>query len=217
MSDYYTLLTQLGAAALANAQALGQSVQLTELALGDGGGAAVTPTEADTALVHEVHRLGLSGLYPDETTPAWLIAEAVVPLDIGGWTIRELGLYTNTGLLFAVGNFPATYKPTLAEGAGRDLILRVIMEITSAASVTLQLDASVSLLTQAAADARYVNESGDSMRGPLLLDADPVDPLGAVPKQYVDRMAENIATNAANIAATGSAIADLSTLVYASL
>ena len=89
---YYTLLTALGAAEWSNAQALGKTIALTHLALGDGNGAATTPTEAMTALVREVHRVTISSLSTDPQNPNWLVIEAVIPADIGGFTVREIGL-----------------------------------------------------------------------------------------------------------------------------
>lgn len=145
---YYTLLTQIGAAEWVNAE-LGQThVPVTHLALGDGNGNPVIPTEAMTTLVHEVHRVPISSITPDVDNAHWLIFEAVVPANVGGWTIREIGLIGGNGAgnkLLSIGNFPATYKPVLAEGAAKDLIVRLIIEVGNASVVTLTVDPSVSI------------------------------------------------------------------------
>lgn len=189
---YYTLLTAVGAAALTNAIAAGTTVALTHLALGDGAGDPVTPTEAATALVHEVHRVPITSVTADPENPSWLVIEAVVPSTVGGWTVRELGLIAAAGTLIAIGNFPPTYKPVLAEGAGRDLLIRMIVETTNAAQVTLTLDPSVVVATNQAivnAVAGYVKRAGDTMTGALTLSGSPTAALHAAPKSYVDALA----------------------------
>lgn len=151
MSTYFTLLTTIGAAAVINAQASGTTVELTHLALGDGNGAAIVPTEAMTALKREVHRVPLSSITIDPENPTWLIVEAVVPTQVGGWTVREIGLIGGPGArLLAVGNFPETYKPMLTEGSGRDLVVRMILQVGNAALVQLTVDPSVSVATHQA-------------------------------------------------------------------
>ena len=150
--NFYTLLTAQGAALLTNAYIAGTSVSFTHLVVGDGNGLPVTPTEAMTTLVHEVHRVPLSAINVDVDNPNWLVAEAVLPTSIGGWTIREVGLLDTAGHLIAVGNFPDTYKPLLAEGSGRDLLIRVIVETSNSAQVTLTVDPGVVLATKATVD-----------------------------------------------------------------
>lgn len=144
---FYTLLTRIGAATLTNAYAANVPVTLTHLAVGDGNGAAVQPDEDMTALVNERHRVLISSLSQDAENPNWLIVEAVIPASVGGWTIREVGIIGTDGHLLVVGNFPETYKPVVAEGSARDLLIRVIFETSSAAEVTLVLDQGVVVAT----------------------------------------------------------------------
>lgn len=144
---YYTLLTGYGAAALTNAQASGTTVQIEYLAVGDGNGSPVIPSEDMATLRREVHRVPISSIIVDPDNPRWLVVEAVLPAAIGGWTIREIGLLGG-GLLLAVGNFPATYKPQLAEGAAKDLTVRMIVQVSNASVVNLTVDPSVSVVTQ---------------------------------------------------------------------
>lgn len=144
---YYTILTALGASVLTNAYVSGTSIELTHLALGDGDGSAVTPTEGMTALVHEVHRVPISSLAVDAENDNWLVAEAVIPTTVGGWTVREIGLFDSHDRLIAVGNFPDTYKPTLEEGSGRDLLIRMIVQTSRAEQITLTIDPSVVVAT----------------------------------------------------------------------
>lgn len=150
--SFYTLLTTLGAAALTNAYAANTTVNLTHIAVGDGNGAAIVPAEGMTTLVREMHRVPLSSLAVDPDNPNWLVAEAVIPAAVGGWTVREVGIFTAGGILLAVGNFPETYKPALAEGSARDLLIRMIFETSNAAQVTLQIDPAVVMATRKALD-----------------------------------------------------------------
>lgn len=153
MSNYYTLLTAIGAAEFINAKAANTTVPFTHLALGDGNGASVVPAEGMTGLVREVHRVPISSVTRDIDNPNWLVIEAVVPTSVGGWTVREIGLIGGSGAgnkLLAAGNFPATYKPLLAEGSGRDLVVRMIVQVGNASVVQLTVDPAVVLATNQA-------------------------------------------------------------------
>lgn len=156
---FFTILTSIGQGKIANAIALGQQIQVTEMALGDGNGNATTPNQAQTGLVRQVYRAQLNQLSIDATNPNYVIAELVVPSDVGGWTVREVGLYDVDGNLIAVGNFPDTYKPQLAEGASRDLVVRIIIEVSNASVVQLKIDPSVVLASRAWVVANFLMRS----------------------------------------------------------
>lgn len=145
---FFTILTTIGQAKIANAVALGQQIQVTEMALGDGNGNATSPVQTQTGLVREVYRAQLNQLSTDPSNPNYVIAELVVPSDAGGWTVREVCLYDVDGDLLAVGNFPETYKPVLAEGASRDLVVRVIIEVSNASTIQLKIDPSIVLASR---------------------------------------------------------------------
>ncbi|WP_241087526.1 phage tail-collar fiber domain-containing protein [Candidatus Vondammii sp. HM_W22] len=157
MSNYYTLLTAIGQAQLTNAQALGQSLTLAELAIGDGNGAYVVPTEQQTKLVKEVWRNAINQIYIDNDNANWLVIETVVPETVGGWTAREVGVFDSEGNLIAVGAYPETYKSRLAEGSGRDLYIRMILQISNAARVELKIDPAVVVATR-----HYVDDELDN-------------------------------------------------------
>lgn len=146
--SFFTILTNIGQAKIANAVALGQQIQLTEMALGDGNGNPTTPNQGQTGLVREVYRAQLNQLSVDANNPNYVVAELVVPSEQGGWTVREVGLYDVDGNLIAVGNFPETYKPVLAEGASRDLVVRIIIEVSNASVVQLKIDPSIVLASR---------------------------------------------------------------------
>lgn len=151
MSNFYTLLTRVGAALHANAQVNQTTVPWTHMRLGDGNGAAVVPTENQTGLVRQVHTLQITDIAVHPDNPNWVIAEAVVPSDVGGWTVRETAIYggVDGNTCIAVGNYPETYKPVLAEGAGREMVMRMVVQISSVATVKLLIDPAVAIASRA--------------------------------------------------------------------
>jgi len=149
---YYAILTAVGEAKLANATALGTQLQVSRMAVGDGGGALPTPDRLQTALVGEQYRADLNTLQVDPANASQIIAEMVIPETEGGWWLREMGLYDYAGDLIAVSNCPPSYKPQMAEGSGRTQVLRMVLIVSSTAAVQLKIDPSVVLATRAYAD-----------------------------------------------------------------
>lgn len=145
--EYFTLLTPAGAAAFANAPRSGTMVNLSHLAVGDGGGSPVEPSETMAELVNEVHRVPITSVTIDPQNPNWLVIEAVIPANVGGWTIRETGVIGGDQFL-SIGNFPATYKPFLAQGAAKELTVRMIVQVSNAGAASMSVDPSVTVLTQ---------------------------------------------------------------------
>lgn len=152
-AKFYTLLTDIGAAKLANAAALGVPLKITQMAVGDGGGVLPTPNAQQTKLVGEKRRAALNMLYIDPQNSSQVIAEQVIPETEGGWWIREVGLFDETGALIAVGNCPESYKPQLVEGSGRTQTVRMVLITSSTDNVTLKIDPSVVLATR-----KYVDD-----------------------------------------------------------
>jgi len=161
MAQFYTLLTQVGQAKLANAVALGNTIELTHLAVGDGGGSVPTPDSDRTSLINEVRRAPINRVEVDADNPNWVVVEQVMPPDVGGWTIREIGVFDSAGDLIAYGNYPETYKPTLDEGSGRTQTVRMVLQVSDTAAVTLKVDPSVVLATRKYVDdQRAAHEAG---------------------------------------------------------
>ncbi|EAM3997498.1 phage tail protein [Salmonella enterica] len=152
-AKFYTLLTEIGAAKLASAAALGVPLKITHMAVGDGGGVLPTPSAQQTALVDEKRRAALNMLYIDPQNSSQIIAEQVIPETEGGWWIREVGLFDETGALIAVGNCPESYKPQLTEGSGRTQTVRMVLITSSTDNITLKIDTAVVLATR-----KYVDD-----------------------------------------------------------
>ena len=151
MADYYTLLTNAGIAYETACKAAGTPIKLTQISVGDGGeGGVYNPAATATALKREVWRGPLNALFQDEKNPSWLLAEVTIPPDVGGWYVREAGLWTDTGILYAIVKYPESFKPVLAtSGSGKEFYIRSIFETSNASLVTLLIDDTVVKATRA--------------------------------------------------------------------
>ncbi|HBE5449414.1 TPA: phage tail protein [Escherichia coli] len=150
---YYAILTNQGAARLANATMLGSKLNLTQMAVGDANGVLPTPDPAQTKLINQKRIAPLNLLNVDPNNQSQIIAEQIIPENEGGFWIREIGLYDDEGVLIAVANCPETYKPQLQEGSGRTQTIRMILVVTNTEAITLKIDPSVVLATR-----KYVDD-----------------------------------------------------------
>lgn len=150
---YFTILTNLGAAKLAEATASGAQLKLTHLAVGDGNGNVPSPLPTQTQLIHEVRRSAINTIYTDENNENHIIIEQVIPPEEGGFYIRELGVFDEKGNLIAVGNCPPSYKPKLSEGSGRTQVINMVIMVDNTGTVELKIDASTVLATR-----KYVDD-----------------------------------------------------------
>ncbi|MGP6473628.1 phage tail-collar fiber domain-containing protein [Rahnella aceris] len=153
MSTFKSVVTTLGQSRIAAAIAAGTDINITQLAVGDGNGKATTPVASQTRLVKEVYRTPLNSLKLDPTHGNWVIAEAVLSASVGGFWMREMGLFADDGTLIAVCNMADTYKPTLAEGSGRTQTLRMVIAVSNTEAISLLIDDSVIMATE-----QYVND-----------------------------------------------------------
>ncbi|WP_336769368.1 phage tail protein, partial [Pantoea endophytica] len=174
-TKYFALLTNQGAAKLANAAALGTKVNITQMAVGDGGGTLPTPDPAQTKLIGEKRRASLNSLTIDAANGSQIIAEQIIPEGEGGFWIREIGLFDADGVMIAVANCAETYKPQLAEGSGRTQTVRMIIIVNSTSAVTLKIDPSVVLATRQYTDdkALEVRQYADALLDAHIKAADP--------------------------------------------
>ncbi|WP_254302904.1 phage tail protein [Rahnella sp. BCC 1045] len=153
MSTFKSVVTTLGQSRIAAAIAAGTDINITQLAVGDGNGKTTTPVATQTKLVKEVYRTPLNSLKRDPTHGNWVIAEAVLSASVGGFWMREMGLFADDGALIAVCNMADTYKPTLAEGSGRTQTLRMVIAVSNTEVISLLIDDSVIMATE-----QYVND-----------------------------------------------------------
>ncbi|MGX2969248.1 phage tail-collar fiber domain-containing protein [Ursidibacter sp. B-7004-1] len=140
---YYSVLTTYGSQLFASAMANRQAVNIRQMAVGDGNGRAVTPDSARTSLVREVHRANISAVSPDPRNNKQVIFELTIPENVGGFWIREIGIYDAQNRLVAYANCPETFKPRLEEGSGKIQVIRMVLLVSSSNAVTLTVDDSV--------------------------------------------------------------------------
>ena len=146
---YKTVITKAGAEKLAAATVPnGKKVNFTAMAVGDGGGSLPTPNASQTKLVREVWRHTLNKISQDNKNKNYVVAELVIPPETGGFWMREMGLYDDTGTLIAVGNMAESYKPALTEGSGRAQTVRMVIMVSDIASVELTIDTTTVMATQ---------------------------------------------------------------------
>ena len=146
---YKTVITKAGAIKLAAATVPnGKKVNFTAMAIGDGGGTLPVPDASQTKLVNEVWRHTLNKISQDNKNQNYVIAELLIPPETGGFWMREMGLYDDTGTLIAVGNMAESYKPELAEGSGRAQTVRMVIMVSDIESVELTIDTSTVMATQ---------------------------------------------------------------------
>lgn len=145
---FKSIHTTVGLQLMAQAEAQGTQINLTQMAVGDGNGNPTEPVESQTQLVRERFRANVNRVYQDPNKPTMFTAELIIPASTGGFTLREVGLFDSNGNLFVVGNLPDTYKPTGTDGAFADTVIRVSFMVSNAAIVELHIDPNVVIATQ---------------------------------------------------------------------
>ena len=148
MAKYISILTDYGTQALAKALANNQPLRLVQFAVGDGNGQEVTPTANRTALVNEKHRANVSVVSIDPRNNKQIIVELTIPENVGGFFVREMGVFDEQNKLIAYANTPESYKPTLESGSGKIQVLRMVLMVSSSNAVTLSVDNSVIFVTR---------------------------------------------------------------------
>lgn len=163
---YKTVITKAGAEKLAAATIPnGKKVNFAAMAVGDGGGKLPEPNASQTKLIKEVWRHTLNKISQDKKNKNYVVAELAIPPEIGGFWMREMGLYDDTGTLIAVGNMAESYKPELAEGSGRAQTLRMVIMVNDINTVELSIDTTLVMATQDYVDDK-LTEHEQSRRHP---------------------------------------------------
>lgn len=158
-AQYFTVLTNYGTQAFAEALATNQPLRLSSFAVGDGNGQAVTPTADRTELVKETHRANVSAVSLDPRNNKQIIIELTIPEDVGGFYIREMGVFDAANKLVAYANSPESFKPTLESGSGKVQVLRMILKVSNSQAVTLSIDNSVIFVTRQQLNPKKITSS----------------------------------------------------------
>lgn len=146
--QFYTLLTKIGQAKLANATALGTKVNFAKIKVGDSNGTYYNPIENQEDLKHKVWEGTINSITTDSKNKNWIIIQTLIPASVGGFSIREVGIFDDEDNLLIISKYPETYKPLLSTGSGRDLNIKLIVQVSNTESVTLKLDPSVTIATK---------------------------------------------------------------------
>lgn len=157
-SQFFAILTNVGMAKQANADALGIPWKFTDMGLGDANLTDPIPSATQTHLINEWRRRPLNQVRVDPVNPAVIIAEQIIPADEGGRWIREIGLYDADGDLVAVANCAPSFKPVLSQGSGRTQVVRMNFIVSSTGNITLKIDPAVVLATRAYVDLKVLEE-----------------------------------------------------------
>ncbi|RRV04434.1 hypothetical protein EGJ27_21605 [Pseudomonas sp. v388] len=157
-SQFFAVLTDIGVAKQAKADALGIPWKITQMAVGDANGTDPLPDVTQLTLIHEQRRAPLNQLKVDPNNRAMIIAEQVIPAEVGGWWIREIGLLDEDDDLVAIANCAPSFKPLLAQGSGRTQVVRINLVVTNTSNVVLKIDPSVVLATRRYVDEKIVEE-----------------------------------------------------------
>ena len=151
--NYSTIPTVVGAAKLRNASLLGQRVDITRVAFGDGDGAEYEPTGQETELKKQVYECPPNRIEEEAGSPSWIELEAVIPHNVGGWYLREVGCFDDEGDLIFIGNLPSSFKPSGEAGVIKDLVFEMVYDAVAADVVQIKIDPNVVIATR-----KYVDD-----------------------------------------------------------
>ena len=142
-TNFYTVVTKIGQTKIANAISYGTKINFAKMKIGDSNGSYYSPTENQTSLVHEVYEIGINQITIDTDNPNWIHIEAVIPPNVGGFYIREYGVYDSEGDLIAVCKCAETYKPIISDGSTKELVLDMCIAVVNTDVIELKVDPSI--------------------------------------------------------------------------
>ena len=144
-----TLITNIGRQKIMKATATGKKVAINKIKIGDGNGTSYEIDESMTKLKNVVYETNIANFKQDPLNPNTLIVESLIPSDVGGFYIREIGLYDEDDELIVLTSYEETYKPVAEEGSTMELFIRIAMVLSNSNAVTIVIDPSVVFVTQA--------------------------------------------------------------------
>lgn len=150
--SFYTILTNIGKSKIANSAGFGTKVNITNYKIGDGGGKYYEPTEQQTDLIHAVYEGKINDIKINNDNPNWICFELVLPANVGGFFIREYGIFDDEGDMIAVAKCPESYKPLQTDGAAKEMSLELVLAVSNAESVKLEIDKTLIFVTKSEFD-----------------------------------------------------------------
>lgn len=142
-SKYYTVVTDIGQAKIANSIYSGKKLDLTLLKLGDGNGAFYNPDSSQTDVKKEVWRGNVVDVEIDADNPNWINIYTVIAPTDGGFTIREMAVFDSDGDMIGICNCAESYKPTLDEGSGKEITMKMTLAVVNTSAITLKIDPTI--------------------------------------------------------------------------
>ena len=140
---FYSLVTKVGQAKISNAISFGNKINFTKMKLGDGNGSYYEPTEDQTDLVNEVYEVNISSVSVDDENPNWIHIEAIIPSNVGGFTVREYGVYDDVDDLIGICKCAETYKPIISDGSTKELLIDMVLCVVNADVIELKIDPTI--------------------------------------------------------------------------
>lgn len=165
-TTFSIIMTAVGLNKQAAWEAGGAEIVLTEVAVGDSSGAYYEPDAGQTALVNEKWRGNVARVFRHTTLLNRVVVETTIPADVGGFDIREIGIFDAAGDLILVGKYPLSTKPAPGSGSEKELTVQVVKELTNVAVVSLVVD-SLSLATNEAVEAAIADHEAKTDPHPL--------------------------------------------------
>ena len=141
--SYYSILTSIGKAQIANALGLGTKVDFVTMKVGDGNGSYYNPTESQTDLVHTVWEGAIGQVAIDEDNSNWINIEVLIPPDVGDFFIREYCVFDASGNMLAIAKCAETYKPLPSDGSTKEINMKMVLAISNTSSITLKIDPTI--------------------------------------------------------------------------
>lgn len=135
MANFYSIITNRGKELEAEALASGTKITLAKFVVGDGNGQAVAPKPTQTKLINEQYRGDIGELSVSPDQPTQMMAKVVLPTGVGGFTVREIGMLTDAGELYAVANCAAIEKPV----GGVSVNMQFRLAVSDTANITLNV------------------------------------------------------------------------------
>jgi hypothetical protein len=160
-ATYKGILTNNGKALIASA-ILNNKINYSHIAVGDGNGSVPTPLETRTALVNEKARIALNVVEINPNNTNQIVCEAIIPTNMGGFYIRELGLYAGSTMVVNA-SYPPTYKPLADEGGAREIALKFVINIQNADVIALYLDDSLIYATREWVKSNYLGKNENAV------------------------------------------------------
>lgn len=202
---FYTILTNIGKAQIANSGVMGSKVNFVKFKIGDGNGAYYEPTENQKDLVHTVYEGNITDIETDKENPNWMKINLMIPANVGGFMIREYGVFDADGNMLAVAKCAESYKPVAEDGSTKELILRMILAVSNTKNVNMELDPTLVFVTKE--ELEDLKKSITASLNDITKKVDNIKiPDGTTAEKGIVQLEDSVSSTATNKAATSNSV-----------